>query len=486
MRSIFALGSALTLVLVAGCKDDAPPAPVAPPSTGPTPSLALGKAPASIVFTSYGKESQREVLAALEDGSRAPVRLSRPDTVSSFAAALPGRRVLVAAHAADGAIAALDDVSVDGSDRRELGAWPAGRWKKVLQAKADGDAAALVLTRADAPEKTELVAVRSGAAPVVLAEGATLVAAAAGRVAYVTAGKLSSAKLDGSDVRPLGGDDGQDQVMEVRGDRLLLTLHAGGAGDVRVVRIDGSERADLGAPADDDRGIAFATDDRIVLAHGPAGHRVLAAAGVDGKGEVALTPADGDAQAVAIAPGGDVVFTDAAGALRAVAAAGGATRLLDAGAGTPVKSAKVAGGRVFFSGGSTGHALRTAKLDGSGATELCAEPTWLPFFSALTPGDRVVFYRALAGQLEGGRLYTVKLDGSDRRPLGEAVVNRDGTPFANAPEDQDFEAVTPSGRVVLEAEFEGIASHLLVSDGDPGARRLADQGNVKFAAIVGD
>jgi hypothetical protein len=139
---------------------------------------------------------------------------------------------------------------------------------------------------------------------------------------------------------------------------------------------------------------------------------------------------------------------------------------------------------VFFQGGTSGYSLRTAKLDGSGAAQLCAEPLWKPFFSAVTSDGRAVFYRALLGQLEGGALYSVKLDGTDLKPMGNHVVNPDGTAYSRRLEDQDFEAITPAGRVVFEAEFAETSSHLLLGDGGPRGQRIVDREDLKFAALV--
>lgn len=492
MRSINGWGAAPaalvyfgTLVAAAsslGCRGDVTTPTGKTAAVTDVPPLS-GHRAATIVYTSYGTDGSRAIYAVPEDASAAPVRVSRPGGSAVFAGCLPGRRVIVAALGADGSLTDVDVVGAEGDGRATLGTLPAGRWKTVDGAKVDGDVVALELGRLDASGKSDVVALRSGTAPVVLAENATLVGAAAGRIAFKTAGSLKSVRATGGDAVDLGGGDGQDHVLEVRGDRLLVTLHDGGSGDVRIVRFDGSDKVDLGTPTTDDRAFAFAGSAGVVTTRAtPTGRRVLVT-GVDGQGERAVSPAGVDATPLSVTPEGDVLFGDT-GALRIAPADGGAARTLDAAAGSSIHFGAVVDDRAFFTGGEKGGELRTAKLDGSGATQLVGEPTWLSYFSTRTPGGRVVFYRALIGQVEGGRLYSVALDGTDRQPVAEHLVQRDGSPLDRVPADQDFEAVTPSGRVVLEAEFDGTASHLLVTPGSRDGRRIADQTNVKFAALV--
>ncbi|MCC6525237.1 MAG: hypothetical protein IT373_21470 [Polyangiaceae bacterium] len=474
----------MVVALLAGCndgggarQDKAPPASAAPAS------VATHK-PASTIILRAANGGSHEIYAVDEHGAHA-TRLSRPGTDTTYAGTLPGRRVVLAVHGADHAVASLEVVALDGSERRELGALEPGRFARVVQAKADGEVLALELGRAQDLGKSDVVVVRPGAAPALAAENATLVALAAGRVAFMTGGSLRSTALDGSDARTLGADDAEDRVVEVRGERLLLTIHAAVLGDVRVVKIDGSARVDIGTPEADDRPVGFAGDTRVVVTRAAGDARAIEAVGVDGKD--ARTLAAGTVAAHAIAPTGDVVFSDGAGALGTASAAttaSAAPRTLDPAAGTKVSAVKVLGERVFYLGGEGGSTLRTARLDGSGATTLCAEPTWRPFFATVTPDGRAIFYRALVGQLEGGRLYSVKLDGTGLEPLGNDVVSPDGSAFTTPLSDQDFEAVTVNGRIVFEAEFHEGAPHLLVTDGGKRALRLLDRDDLRFVALV--
>jgi hypothetical protein len=109
----------------------------------------------------------------------------------------------------------------------------------------------------------------------------------------------------------------------------------------------------------------------------------------------------------------------------------------------------------------------------------------MPFASAVTSDGRVIFHRTLAGQPEGGQVYSVRLDGSELGQIGgQVTLGSTGGP--QAPSDQDFEALTPSGRVILEAEFEGIVGSQLLAAApdDLEATRLTGLTSVRFAALV--
>ncbi len=494
MRST-SLALTLTITLAAGCnaRESAPaPSPVAAPTAAPAGAIAppaqgaTVTAPAAPVWVVYARivaKQPREVAAILEDGTRPMARLSRPGVDSTFAGVLAGHRVLVAAHGPDGAITAIDQVSADGSGRREIAALPKGRYAKVLRAETDGGATVVELARADAPTVVDVVAIGAGAGPVTVGESARLVAVADGRVGFVARGGLQSARMDGGDVRALGGEDGQDRVVEARGARVLMTLHGSGAGDVRLTDLAGAH-VDVGAAGVDDRAVGFAGEGHLILTRTAGGKRQLVAVGIDGKGERALTPADVDASPAAVAPSGDVLFTRADGALAVAPLAGGAMRVIDPAPGADAHVAKIVGDRAFTIGsGPTGGLLRASKLDGSATTELCNQPLWLPFFGTVTADGRAIFYRALAGRPDGGLLYSVKLDGTDLRPVGSVARDADGTDLG-APADQDFEAVTPAGRVVLEAELQGTSSHLFVSGGGADAHRISDREHARFAALT--
>lgn len=489
MRRTLALGTALSLVV--GCNGSAAPAPTSEPAATlgalvtpmQTATAVTPRAPVSIVYARLVASEPRQVAAILEDGSRPAARLSRPGVDSTFAGVLSGDRVLVAAHSEDASLVAIDLVSADGSGRRELGALRKGLYSKVIRAEADGEVAVVELARVGAPATSDVVALRAGSAPVTLGQAATLVTVAAGRVALLAGGTVKSVKLDGSEVRVLGGADRQDKVIEVRGSRVLLTLHASGAGDVRIADLDGSH-VDIGTAGIDERAVGFAGDAQVVLTRAANGKRQIVAVGLDGKGERALSPADADAAPASLAPNGDVLYIKTTGELALAPLSGGQHRVLDAAPGAQARVAKIVGDRAFSVGiGPAGGLLRTSKLDGSGATELCNEPLWTPFFSAATGDGRVLFYRALAGRPDGGQLYSVRLDGGDLQPIGSSTRDADGTALG-PPRDQDFEAVTPSGRIVLEAELQGTASHLFVSAGGADARRISDREHAKFAALT--
>jgi hypothetical protein len=494
MRSSSLLALALVL---AGCNArEAGPSPAPSPTPTPAPEAAgavvapgakgtavAPAAPVSIVFARLVGNAPREVAAALEDGSRGAVTLSRPGVDSTFAGALSAHRVLVAAHDAGGALASIDVVRADGAGRRELGALPKGRYAKVLRAEEDGAVVVLELAHADAPTVTDIVAVRAGEAPVTVAPRATLVAVHDGRVAYLERGALKSAATSGREVRALGGDDHDDRVVEARDGRLLVTLHASGAGDVRVTDLAG-RHVDVGAPGVDDRAVGFAPGDRVVFSRVAAGKRVLFAMGADGHAERALTPADLDAEPAAVTPSGDVLLFRPEGALALAPVDGGPLRVLDVAPGADARVVKVLAGHVFtLAEAPAGAALRAAKLDGSGATDLCNKPLWRPYFGTVTSDGRAIFYRTLAGQPDGGLLFSVKLDGTDLRPVGSAP--RDGAGNAlGVPADQDFEAITPQGRVVLEAELQGTASNLFTSAGGADATRVSDHAHARFAGLT--
>jgi hypothetical protein len=491
MRTL--LLAAVPLCLVLGCTSDKTSAPRPVPAPNPT------AAPATIVFAANG--AHREVYAVPEDGSRPAARLSTDGVDGVVAGVLADKRVLVASLGKGNSLTELALVSLDGATRSPLGALPEGRYAKASRALGDGPVAAIEVARLDAPGTADVFAL-GGAAPVVIATNARLISVASGRIAYVTNGKLKSARADGSDERGLGGTSGKDDVVDARADRILLTTHAEGPGDVRLAHIDGSAPIDVGAAFFDERAIGF-SGARVLFTRGAPGERAILSVGLDGAGEITVADAALDAEALmhgafaeaVTTPWIDartthpldrgVLFTSKSGALYLGVPGGGAPTLLDAAASAHVRDARLDGEHAFYVVGS---ALRRARLDGRGTATLCDEPAWQPFFSAVTTSatseSRVVFYRTLAGQLEGGKLFSVKLDGTDRKPVGVDVRDPDGKPHGEAPEDQDFEAITPQGRVLLEAEFEGVESHLLLGAGGIDAQRITAHTKVKLAALV--
>jgi hypothetical protein len=492
MRSILLAASSLLVVsALAGCnaRETAPtPAPAPPGSVGTGAPLDPQRATppvAAMVVWKGEAAGLRTVGVVVEDGSAPPLTLSAAGVDTVFVKVIAGRRALLAEHGHDKSIRALVAASAVNGERAVLGTFAAGEYSEVASAQASDDTLVVELKRAGG-FTNDVIALRAGAAPVVLAKGGKLVAAAGGRAAVLAGGDLHSVKLDASAKVTLGGGDGHDEVAEVQGDKILVTTHAGG--DVRLVGIDGAGAIDLGKPGVPESAVGL-TAQRIVYLRHAEGGAMLVSAARDGKDEQVLTAAELGAKPIQITAGGDVLFSSAAGALLAVGSAGGAAaRVLDATAGSNVKVGAVHEGQLVYTCDQPHWpALRVARLDGSGMVSLLEEAPSLPFFGGVLPGGRVVYYRSLAGQLEGGRVFSIQLDGSDRRALATAVAGTNGQALGSLPQDQDFEAITPAGRLILESEFEvtGGGSQLLVGSGESEqARLLSGASHVRFAALV--
>jgi hypothetical protein len=488
MRPSLLASMATLLIAAAGCDHKAPPpAPeAAKPAPTAAPAAPASAPPAALVYFTRGTPP-RSVLAVLEDGSSAPIALSPPGVSTGFAGVLSGRRVLLARLSPDASVAELSSVRVDGSEARSFGAFEPGKYREVTRAETEGEALVVELARLGA-DSHDVWSLRAGEAPRLLAAGASIAAVAAGRAAVIAGGDLRSVKLDGSASIALGGGAGGDRLAMARGDQLLLTIHSEQGGDVRLTRIDGSGVVDLGKPTVGESAFALSSSGRVLFTRTTSAGPVLVSVAGDGSDEQLLSAPEAGAKPLLAAEGDVLLASTSAGALAAVSALGGPLRVLDPKAGANLRIGAVERGRVFYVGDTPQwSSLRSAALDGSGVVTLCEKPPWLPFFSGVTKDDRVVFYRSLSGQLEGGKVYSVKLDGSDLRALGTEVVDAGGKAFPVGQIDQDFEAITPSGRVVLEAEFEGneAVSHLLVLGPNGGAARLQPTtGSVRFAALV--
>jgi len=488
---VLAATSLLLAAAVAGCNArESAPAPAGKiGSIGPVgPAVQAGApAPAFVVFTGRAG-AIRTVSAVIEDASAPPVSLSTAGVDTSYVGVIGGRRALLAERGGDGSIAAIVAAAVDGTSRATLATFPAGKYADAVQGGSSGDTVAVELATAFGSAH-DVVTLHAGEAPALLAADASLVAVASGRAAVLAGGNLESMALDGAGVIQLGGGDGQDQLVEQRGDRLLLTTHAAGSAGVRVTRIDGTGAVDLGQPGVDERAVALTDTQRLVYLRKTAGGAVLVSAALDGKDEQVLSAPDLDARPIKVTADGQIFFGSAAGAFLAVAASGGAPRVLDPSAGSNVRLGAVHAGQALYVS-DTPHwpSLRAAKLDGTGVTTLLEQAPQLPFLGGVMPDGRVVYYRSLAGQLEGGHVFSVRLDGSDRRPVATSVAGSDGQVLSGGPEDQDFEVITPSGRLILESEFEltGGGSQLVVGAADQdGARVLSGAMTyVRFAAIV--
>jgi hypothetical protein len=426
-----------------------------------------------------------------EDSAAASRTLSRPGTSSIFVATASGRRAVIGELDGQGLLAALVAVEVETGARVSLGTLPAGSaYLGVAHKQWMGDVLVAELAQAGGLGATDVLAFRAGAAPVVLSRGAALCGVAAGRAAILAGpraqdgtGDLASVRVDSAQPIALGGGDGLDACGEVAGGRVLMTVHLGASAQVRWVGIDGTGAVTLGHAGAAERGFGFAGDRAIYTRSGDPATGMVSARIADGSDERVLAPSD--ASPVLITPEAHVLFTSA-GALRSSDAAGGSSRTLDADAGT-VRFAHLYGDRVIFTGANASAAtLRVARLDGQGAQVLYQDDVSLPVATALSPDGRVVFHVSPLGQLEGGFVDSVKLDGSELAHLGRDALAADGSKLGD-PSDQDFEAMTPAGRVVIEHEYEGstFGSQLLTTGANDGAARaFTPLAAIRFAAIL--
>ena len=499
MRKLHVVALLLSVFVAAACKskDGAPPGPEAvatgtpaSPTVGGNPAAtatsAAPTAPPSFVVYTGSSGAIRSVGATLEDGSAPPVALSSSGVDTTFAGVISGRRALLVEHKADKAIDAVIAVRGDGAARTSLGSLPAAKYAALKQVRSVDDVVVVEASRVGSETTTDVLVLRAGAAPRVLAVDSTLVAADAKRAAVMTSGNLRSLALDGSATTPLGGGDGHDRVAEVKDSRILLTVHATTSDDVRTIGIDGNSPIAFGQPDLDESAFAFAAGTRVVFVRKNAdGLAALVSAAATGKDEQVLTSPAADVAPIQVTATGDVLYR-AAGAMLAVSVnGGGAARVLDPAAGTNIQIGVVQDGLVVYRSDSpNGPALRVVKLDGTGRQSLCEGVPQIPFFAGMTSSGRVVYYRALAGQQEGGRLFSIKTDGSDLRPIGTGVAGADGKPMAVA--NQDFEARTPAGRLILESEFiTNGGSQLVVASHDTDtAKLLAGASHVRFAALI--
>jgi len=500
MRKLHVVALLLTVSAMAACKSKdaapsgpesvAPATPASPTVAGdpaPTATGAAPTAPPSFVVYTGSSGAIRNVGATIEDGSAPPVALSAAGIDTTFAGVVTGRRALLVEHKADKTLDAVIAVRGDGAGRTSLGSLPAGKYAAFKQVRSEGDVVVVEASRAGNEKATDVLALRAGAAPRVLAADSTLVAADAKRAAVMTSGNLRSLTLDGATTTPLGGGDGHDRVAEVKDSRILLTVHTATSDDVRTIGIDGGTPIAFGKPDVDETAFAFGAGTRVVFVRKSADGQVsLVSAAATGKDEQVLTSPAADVAPAHVTAAGDVLYR-AAGSMLAVSMNGGAAaRVLDPAVGTNIQIGAVQDNLVVYRSDSpNGPALRAVKLDGTGLTVLCEGVPQIPFFAGMTSSGRVVYYRALAGQQEGGRLFSIKTDGSDLRPIGTGVAGADGKPLVVA--DQDFEARTPAGRLIVESEFitGGGGSQLVVASHDTdSAKLLPGASHVRFAALI--
>jgi hypothetical protein len=498
MRKLHVIALLLSVSAAAACKskDAAPPGPesvatgtpASPTVAGdpaPAASPTAPAAPPSYVVYTGASSAIRNVGATIEDGSAPAVALSSAGVDTTFAGVISGRRALLVEHKADKTVDAVVAVRGDGTGRTSFGSLPAGKYAALKQVRAEGDVVVVEAARAGSEAITDVLALRAGLAPRVLAADSTLVAADSKRAALMTAGNLRSLTLDGAQVTPLGGGDGRDRVAEVKDSRILLTVHSASGDDVRAIGLDGSNPIAFGKPDADETAFAFGAGTRVVFVRKTADGTALVSAALSGKDEQVLTAPAADVAPIQVTAAGDVLYRAGAGML-AVTMNGGATaRVLDPAVGTNIQVGAVQDGLVVYRSDSpNGPALRAAKLDGTSVKSLCETVPQIPFFAGMTSSGRVVYYRALAGQQEGGRLFSIKTDGSDLRPIGTGVPGADGKPMVVA--DQDFEARTPAGRLILESEFitNGGSQLVVASHDTDSAKLLAGASHVRFAALI--
>jgi hypothetical protein len=437
-----------------------------------------------VVYATHPGSGPRQVLAVLEDGSGETATLSAPGVDTSFGGVLPGRAVLLAEHGADGLISRLVRVNADGSGRQDLGTISAPH-DGVSQPKMAGTALVVELTRPQG-QGTDVLAFSAGKSTL-LAANAHLAAVSA-TTAAVTGddGNVRAISLDGKKSTLLGAGQGEDRMMQETGGRLLLALGAAGQGDLRVVGADGSSPVDIGQPGVDEQPFAI-TAGRVVFTRGTGADRSLVSAAVAGGDERVILLPGVEPRPLWATDAGDIVYGARDGSLRLVPAAGGVDRVLDPAAGQHVKVSHATATQVFYTG-DTPHwaSLRAAALDGSSVAVLCGQTPWVPYFSGLTPDNRAVFYRTLSGQFEGGAVYSVQLDGGDLRPLATKLLDLKGEATSALPVDHDFEAITPRGQIILEAEVEGLpGSRLVTGDASsPVARGVTPTAPLRFKALV--
>jgi hypothetical protein len=486
----------LTLVTAVGCSAK-PGTPAPSPSGNAAPTGEVAPAPVTIVYHAFAND-RGQVVAVREDGSR-EVRLSVPDSDSIFAASLPGQRALLGELRTDPTtggkvLARLLAVTSDGAQRELLGQFDASAYERVGKVQPLGGAVVAEMVRYGDLGRSDLYLLRGGAAPTLLAQRASLVAAAGDRVAFLAGmatpagiGDLRSVKLDGTGTIVLGGGDGQDRIAQVTGSRILLTTHSSGLGDVRVIGIDGSAADTIGDPSLDERAVGFAGD-RVVLSRATAGGHVLASSTATGADLRLLTAAPLDASALAVTADARVLFATAQGALLSVSATGGEPRLLDPTAGKNVRLDQLTSAAAVYVGeGPQALSLRAAALDGSLVSVLFERELTIPYASATTADGHVILHTSFAGELEGGQVYSVKLDGTGLAALGQQVADGEGIPVRGSQADQDFEAVTPSGRVIFETEYEGnlYGAQLVASAAEaPTGQALTPIGSLRFAGLI--
>jgi hypothetical protein len=424
--------------------------------------------PASTIVYHTGGYTDRGVVAVAEDGSHGAITLSQPGIKTQFVTALPAHRALLAEYNADQSIARLVSIATDATDRRVVAELPPAAYQNAFRVLPAGDALVVALVANGQEGPADIFVIRGGAA-LQVAQGAQLVAADSYRVAYLAGGNLSSVAFDGSTILALGGGDGQDRIAEVGRGRILMTIHGG---DVRLVDLFG--RATTIATPETETAFGLTPQDRIVFTRGSA----VVSSASDGSDERVV---NADATPVAIVADGRVVVRTSTGALVADGV------VIDPHVDS-ARSLQVAGSMAVYVAGDAGSSeIRSAHMDGSGVVTIYVQDLAQLSISALTSDGRVVFTVPNVGdpdQVSGGFLFSARLDGSDVSRIGTHVATATG---ASIPIDQDFEAVTPSGRLVFEVEYKtgGVASQIAVgAAASTSAQQISQAPGARFAGLV--
>ena len=452
--------TALTAALLAACSQS-PKAPPAPPSDA---SVVFARASATETRLFAQPESGGEAIALTPAGSRAEF------------GGTAGKRVIYGVLAADGTLASVRSVGLDGQGDVALGALTPAAYRGLrgLHVASDGS---LLIELAQAAGARELRIARGGSAPLATFAAGSWLGEAAGAVVYLAnaqslgdgVGDVRALRLDGSGDRLLGAGGGDDQFHGLSGSSALVTARRSGAAEVRSVPLDGAA-AKVRAGS---RGVLFSRG-VLVAARGASLEKLDAALSA-----TTLALPSG-ATALAVLPDGRVAgFLAGSGLLAADAAK---ATVLDTPAASSALAAHVlaSGDRlVYTANGDTGSFLRSARLDGTGAALLSEGHGQTVLFTSEMGSGRVVFYKT-KGNEPGGWLHSVRAEGGDERMLGDSAS---GTLAAA---DHDFGGVTKAGRIIFEAELvEHQAPRLFVVEPDGTLRGLTGAGSyATLSAIV--
>lgn len=493
---------AFAALAAAACGRDGSRAAPLPADDGQAPAAIAPTRPPSLVVQSVVPDGDdgpsRSYVSARPEDASAPARTISPAGAPYRAAAVleDGRVVLARLDTTGEVVTAV--VVVDaftGKAGEPLATFERGRgYGRVSAVRPVGDRLVVALGGGAATDGDEVWSMGEGAPARRLARTATIVAAGATRAALLVGRDASSGRGDLTLADPAtleltrpGGGDADDAVAKVEGARVLVTLHASRRGDVRVVDLDAGASYDLATSDADERGVGF---DRgaAVWVGGEEGRRSLfvapAAAGAEAR-RVAGPDAAIDS---AFALGDGTVVASTARGLFAFELESKRATLLDAAMEGPIDVFGRVADRVVYVGRSGfSRSLRGARLDGTGVAVLF-EKALTVVLPLCAIGDRLVFRSSLIIEPDGGFIDTVRVDGSGRRPAALGVAERSSPNAVHPAHDRDFLAVTPSGRLVLEVEYEGglATGSQIVTTGDAlaTAHPLSERGRVRFAGLV--